>query len=213
MAVKLSQPVDVSLAEGFLFEAWWNYRLAGDIWIHREDPAQGHFVLINAIKPLLSALFIANGEYVPHEKWLVHMSRTLDWKPERWEEGLREAFSTGHFDLGSLAARQQAIDRLWRAIDARLREKTGTKVSMMQKYFYDKLKVLVEKGSLPVQEWAGEDAVGLLSSQPFHGVVELIDGVVVLDPEKLLALQPQHMYSWFYEVVEAVIGEDGVIDG
>ena len=54
--------------------------------------------------------------------------------------------------------------------------------------------------------------MGLLSSQPFHGVVELIDGVVVLDPEKLLALQPQHMYSWFYEVVEAVIGEDGVID-
>ena len=160
MAVKLSQPVDVSLAEGFLFEAWWNYRLAGDIWIHREDPAQGHFVLNNAIKPLLSALFIANGEYVPYEKWLVHMSRTLDWKPERWEEGLREAFSTGHFDLGSLAARQQAIDRLWRAIDARLREKTGTKVSMMQKYFYDKLKVLVERAACPCRSGQGRTPWG-----------------------------------------------------
>lgn len=212
MAVKLSQPVDVSLAEGFLFEAWWNYRLAGDIWIHREDPAQGHFVLNNAIKPLLSALFIANGEYVPPEKWLVHMGRTLDWKPQDWEQDLRSALSTGRFDLESLVTRQQAIGRLWGAIDAKLRQQTGSKVSMMQKYFYDKLKALVEKGSLPVQEWAGEDAVGLLSSQPFHGVVELIDGVVVLDPEKLLALQPQHMYSWFYEVVEAVIGEDGVID-
>lgn len=45
LKTKLSRPVDPALAGGLLFEAWWHYRLAGDIWIYRGDAAQGHYVL------------------------------------------------------------------------------------------------------------------------------------------------------------------------
>lgn len=204
LQAKLSQPVDLSLAERFLFEAWWHYRLAGNIWLHRNDAAQGHFVLNNAVRPLLSALFVSNGEYVPHDKWLVHLSRTLGWKPEGWEEDLETALSTGAFDSGSLSARQGAIDRLWSAIDAKLREKSGSRVSMMQKHFYDLLSTLAVRGSVPLSEWAEAGGMGLLNSEPFHSCVEVRDGQIFLDTDRFLALRPDDMYSWFYEVVEAV---------
>lgn len=203
LKTKLSRPVDPALAGGLLFEAWWHYRLAGDIWIYRGDAAQGHYVLNSALKPLLGALFLANDEYIPHDKWLVHFTRTLAWKPDRWDEELQAALSTGSFDLDSLRARQQALHRLWTAIDARLREKTGTPLSMMQRPFCEKLRLLVEKGQMPLEEWAGPDG-SLVNSEPFHTVTRIRDGLVILDVERLLAVQPQEMYSWFYEVVEAV---------
>ena len=99
---KLSLPINISQAEGLMFDAWWNYRLAGDIWINRNDIIQGHFMLNNSLKPLISALFIVNEEYIPHDKWLVHMSKTLEWKPENWNDVLIKIFSTGNFDFQAL---------------------------------------------------------------------------------------------------------------
>lgn len=68
-------------AEGQLFSCWWYFKLTGDIWIHRGDIVQGHYMMNNAVTKLLEALFIANGEYIPHEKWIIHFSRTLQWTP------------------------------------------------------------------------------------------------------------------------------------
>lgn len=202
---KLTQPPDVSLAAGFLFEAWWHYKLAGDIWRHRKDVAQGHYVLNKAVKPLLSALFVACGEYVPHDKWLVHMSRTLPGRPEGWEELLQAALSTGAFDLASLAARQAALDTIWNAVDAKLRRQTGSRVSMMQKRFYDLLLALVERGSLPLEEWEQLGGLDLLNSEPFHQVARIEGGSLVLDRDRLPGIGPQDMYSWFYAIVQAVV--------
>lgn len=201
---KLSQPVDVSRAERFLFEAWWNFRLAGDIWIHRGDIAQGHFVFNNAVKPLVSALFIANREYVPHDKWLIHMSRTLAWKPAGWEEKLAQAMSTGGFDKESLASRQAALAELWSAVDQKLQETLGAGVSVMQRYYYDGLRILVERSRMPLEEWQALGKGGLLNAEPFHSITRVEDGMIVLDEERVAAVQPEDMYSWFYEVVQAV---------
>ena len=200
----MEEPPDTALAERFLFEAWWNFQLAGDVWIYRNDVLQGHYALSNAIKPLIGALFIANGEHVPHDKWLIHMSRTLPWKPPRWEQELAQAMSTGRFDRKSLIARQGTIARLWSAIDARLREQTGAKVKMMQRYFYDRLTLLMERGRMPLAEWQAVSRDGLLNSDPFHPITQIADGMIMLDVEKLRRLRPEDMYSWFYEVVEAV---------
>ena len=156
------------------------------------------------IKPLISALFLANNECIPHDKWLVHMSKTLGWKPAGWNKDLTRALSTGNFDLQSLVTRQEAIAGLWAAIDEKLREEAGTKIRMMQKYFYEMLQLLVEKGNMSITEWEGVSSVGMINSQPFHDVVSIEDGRIFLDVEKLLALGPSYMYSWFYEIVEAV---------
>ena len=87
---------------------------------------QGHYVYNNAIKPLVSALFIVNREYIPHDKWLIHMSRSLAWKPDSWEKDLQGALNTGDFSAQSLQERQMCIDRLWNGMNDRLGEMTGT---------------------------------------------------------------------------------------
>lgn len=38
---KLSEPIHIGGGYGFLWEAYWTYKLAGDIWIHRQDVLQG----------------------------------------------------------------------------------------------------------------------------------------------------------------------------
>lgn len=201
---KISQPVSTSLAEGFMFDAWWNYRLAGDIWINRKDILQGHFVLNNAIKPLISALFIANGEYIPHDKWLVHMSRTLDWKPDNWDDILKKILSTGSFDLQSLITRQQVIAELWTSIDENLTKKIDLKVSFMQKYFYETFKLLIEKGKISIEEWEKISSVDILNKQPFHDVTFITEGTIFVDINKLIILKPEDMYNWFYQVADVV---------
>lgn len=201
---KLSQQIDISHAEGLMFDAWWNYRLAGDIWINRNDIIQGHFVLNNALKPLISALFIANEEYIPHDKWLVHMSKSLEWKPDKWDEALIKIFSTGDFDLQSLITRQYAISELWSAIDKKLKEKIDLKVSFMQKYFYETFKFLVEKEKISIEEWEKTSSIDMLNTQPFYDVTYIKDGTIFVDIDKLISLKPEDMYSWFYEVADAV---------
>lgn len=81
MEMKLADPPRRLQAEGPLFQCWWYFRLAGDIWIHRGDTVQGHAMLNKAATQLIEALFSANCEHVPHEKWLIHFSRSLAWTP------------------------------------------------------------------------------------------------------------------------------------
>lgn len=38
---KLAEPIHIGDGYGFLWEAYWTYKLAGDIWIHRQDVLQG----------------------------------------------------------------------------------------------------------------------------------------------------------------------------
>ena len=94
-AEKLKDAPEPGQAEGLMMGCWWHYELAGEIWIHRGDAVQGHAMLNEAVILLVRALFIANREYIPHEKWLLHMSRSLAWTPAEWGARLSTAMSTG----------------------------------------------------------------------------------------------------------------------
>lgn len=214
LQVKLAQRPQPAEAEGSLFRCWWYYRLAGDIWIHRQDPLQGHHLCEQALVALLEALFLANGEYVPHEKWLIHMSRSLAWTPDRWEARLREAMLTGDLSVASLVARQAVLDGLWREVDARVKALTchGLPVAVMQRTFYELLKLLADRGSLRVAEWQAMASLDLLNNAPFHGLVTRDGDSLRLSRERLLACRPDEMYAWHYEIVRAV-GADITADG
>jgi len=205
-AAKLAQPPTVDGVGGRLFGSWWHFYLAGNIWIQREDGLQAHLMLNRAIEPLIAALFQANEEYVPHEKWLVHMSRTLAWRPDRWEERLGEAMLITSPTVDCARRRQQSIAGLWREIDRHVVETfyPGFPLSAMQKYHYEQFKRLWTAGSMPVEQWQQEASVGMLHSCLFHDFVTLADGQVVLDRERVMATGPRDMDPWFYAIVEAV---------
>lgn len=203
---KFKKTSDVSEAEGLMFDAWWNYRLAGDIWIHREDALQGHYCLNNAVKPLLSALFIANREYIPHDKWLIHMSQTLEWKPLHYEKLLQEILNTGDMSLKSLYERQQSLECFWKAINDRLCGMIDFKngLKLMHRGVYQNLKKITDKGSFALSEWKEFSSISSLNFEPLFSITEIKDGMVIIDKNKMDALEEQDLYGWFLEVVKAV---------
>jgi hypothetical protein len=201
---KLSPP-EPDEAAGPLFSAWWHFELAGNIWLRRKDALQGHLVLNHAVEDLLTALFLANREFVPHVKWLIHMSRSLAWTPAAWPARLAAALSVSP-TLESLAARQAAIGGLWAEIDRHVLGliDPAFPLNVMQRAHYIQLKRLAIAGSLSRAEWKAEAGLNLLNSAPFHGIAVFDGETVRLDTDAFLSAGPESMYAWHYAILESV---------
>jgi hypothetical protein len=205
LADKLSAGTDPGAAEGLLMSCWWYNELAGEIWVQRGDALQGHHVFNQAVVSLVKALFAANSEYVPHAKWLLHMSRSLEWRPADWERRLGAAICTGDLTLNSLRARQITIRGLWEDIDTCIRDQffPGLPVRVMQRTAYEGLKLLVDEESVTIEEWRERTGTDVPNTDPHHAVIIVSNGHVVLDREALLRIGPEDMYAWHYEVLQA----------
>lgn len=203
---KLERESEVCQAEGLMFDAWWNYRLAGDIWIHMEDPLQGHYCLNNAVKPLISSLFLANKEYIPHDKWLIHMSRTLEWKPDNYDELLPLILVTGDMSLESLYKRQQSIESLWNSIDIHICKMINfdNGLKLMQKGLYQTLKKIVNEGEFTIEEWNKFSSLSQLNYEPFFSIAEIKDGKVIINKDKMNTISEKEMYYWFFDILKTV---------
>lgn len=201
----IGSSTDYSRIERTLFNCWWHYKLAGDIWIYREDYIQGHMMFNKAVEEIVKCIFILNREYIPHEKWLIHMSRTLNWLPKDWDKKLEKAMSTGNIDKQSLIYRQAIIDELWNNINKVAKEKycIDLPVFVMQKYFYDILIKLTSQNEFTFDEWKKIAEIDLLNSEPFHSFTKIIDDKIYADYNKILTLEEKDIYSWHYEVLDA----------
>ena len=208
LAEKLAQRPDPLTAGGPLFAAWWHFELAGTIWIQRGDPLQGHAMLTAAIPELVRALFLLNREYVPHEKWLIHLSRSLDWTPPDWEPRLSSALCDLTPSVAGLRQRQAHIAALWRDIDRRCVETClddyPADLHFAHQHFYGLLAWLAENSPVSVAEWEARAGLDTLNGAPFNGCARLVGDHVILDRERLLAMTENDVYGWHYALVEAV---------
>lgn len=203
---KLSKDVDILSASGLLWDSCWHYKLAGNIWIHRQDSLQGHLVFNNAIKPLISALFIANKEYIPHDKWLIHMSKSLLWKPDDWEERLMGAMSTGNYSIQSLVDRQKYIDSLWCEINQKLCEMSDfhRDLDFVQKDSYELLRRLINKREYTIAEWKSVTSLDALNYEPIHSIFKRFGDKIILDENGLLSVKPDDMYVRMYRIADEI---------
>jgi hypothetical protein len=201
---KLSNPIEISSAGSLLWSAYWNYKIAGNIWIYRKDTVQGHYTLNNAIKPLICALFIANKEYIPHDKWLIHMSRSLPWKPDDWDILLEGAMNTGDFTVKSLIIRQKYIDELWNKISHKLCEMSDFHIGLdfAQKSSYESLIKLIAKDEYTIDEWISVQSLESLNYEPIHSIFQRKGNRIVLNINQLLSLKPKDMYEWMYQIAD-----------
>ena len=204
MEEKLSKSADIYEAVDLLWDAYWNYKLAGDIWIHRQDIVQGHFTFNNAIKPLVSALFIANKEYIPHDKWLIHMSKSLSWTPDDWIERLERAMTTGDGSRKSLIDRQNYIDGLWNDINKKLCDMSDfhCDLNFVQKRNYELLKQLMGKKAYTISEWESLCSLEVLNYEPMHSIFKRNGEMIIMEEDKLLSLKPEDMYVWMYKIAD-----------
>lgn len=203
---KLESKVEISQAVNYLWEAYWHFQLAGDTWINRQDAMQGHYILNESMKALIKSLFIVNKERIPHDKWIVHMSYTLNWKPNKWKERLIEGMNTNNFTVEGLITRQRAIKGLWDEIEDFIKGRCYPEFNLMtpQKSFYDLLVCLVERQVIPVEEWQKIANIAVLNMDPLYMITDISGGNVILNKEKLLSIKQEDMYTWHYEIIKGV---------
>jgi predicted nucleotidyltransferase len=203
---KLLVRPDPNEKQGFLFEVWGRFYLACNTWILRGDSLQGHHTLNDAVAPLVKAVFLANEEYIPYEKWLIHMSRSLTWTPDNWEQRLAMAMHTGDMSIESVKARQTVIETLWNEVDAHIIERfyPDLPVRMMQKSYYERLKLLVEESPMSIQTWQDRKGGSLPEGDAFFQALRVEGNMIFVDIESFLKIKPEDMYVWHYEVAEAV---------
>lgn len=160
-----------------------------------------------AVTKLVEALFIANGEYIPHEKWIIHFSRSLQWTPTKWDIKISEAMSTGDLSQESLIKRQNNIEKLWEEIDSYIikKECPNFKLKVMQKTFYDLLQLLSSNDYIAIEEWSKNASKSSLLAEPFFSCVRAIDGKIIFDKEKALSIKPEDLYYWHYEILEKAL--------
>ncbi len=194
-------------AVGTMFGAWWYFKLAGDIWIYRDDPLQAHFILNQAVTELVKAVYMANSEFVPHEKWLIHMSRTLSWTPADWIARLSGIMCNTAPNIEHVESRQHNIAELWNEIDQHMISITDEAypLNIMHKKHYELLTLLVEKSPLSLAEWEQVADLSMLNQAPFNLCVAVIENAVVLNHAKLIAITPEELYSWHYAIVKQII--------
>jgi hypothetical protein len=119
---KLGKHPDIKMIKNSLFACWWYSHLAGNIWIHRGDIPQGHLMLTEAVKSVLQALFIVNNEYIPHEKWVIHMTRSLPWLPENWDKRISQVMTAINESSDDLKRRQEIIKKIHLDVERYLNE-------------------------------------------------------------------------------------------
>jgi hypothetical protein len=207
-ANKLAKRPDPQDAGGPLFAAWWYFELAGTIWIHRDDPLQGHLMLTQAMVELTKALFLVNREYIPHEKWLIHLSRTLEWTPTEWEARLTSTLCDLAPTVTGLRQRQQQIAALWHEIDrhtiATCLTDYPAELQFPHHFFYSLLLWLAQNTPISVADWQQRADLSILNAAPFNCCVRLQDEQIILDRERLIHMTENDVYQWHYAIVRAL---------
>lgn len=199
-----SKTLDISRIERTLFSSWWYFKLATDIWKFRDDFIQGHMMLNKSVEELVKSLYILNEEFIPHEKWFIHMTRTLKILPEDWIRNLNEIMKTGNLDEESLIVRQKAINNVWLSIDKLVKNKfyKDLPVYVMQKYFYELLKFLFENNEIEVVKFKEYYNIEILNNEPFHSIVKIENKRISINQMKLTNLTEEEIYSWHYEILK-----------
>jgi len=193
-------------ASGVMFGAWWHFRLAGDIWIYRDDPLQAHLMLNQAMTELIKAIYIANGEFIPHEKWLFHMTRSLNWTPDNWINRASQIMCDLSPNIQNVESRQQLIATLWDEVDRYIvaMMEDDYPLRIMHRTFYKLLMMLVENTSVSIEQWQNVVNLSLLNHAPFNLCVSVVDKSIMLDRDKFTSLTADDLYEWHYDIVEAI---------
>ena len=92
-------------------------------------------ILTEALKLILKALFIVNNEYIPHEKWMIHMTSILPWLPNNWDIRITQAMSAINQNSYNLKKKQTIITYIHLNVEQYLDEnyKSHTIQSMKSK--------------------------------------------------------------------------------
>lgn len=82
-------------------------------WLHRGDLLAAHHCLNVALDNLVKAVFLANDELIPFEKWGLNLSYSLDWTPKDWRRRVKEILLVRELSLAEVERRRDLLHTLF----------------------------------------------------------------------------------------------------
>ena len=122
-------------------------------WLHRGDLLAAHHCLNTALDSLIKAVFLANDELIPFDKWTLNLSYTLAWTPRNWRERVEKAVLVQEVSQADVERRCALIRDLF--ADCReklLGPKTGD-LDIIEARKLEMLRHVRERGAMPASEF------------------------------------------------------------
>jgi hypothetical protein len=177
----------------------------GDIvvrqWIKRKDPLTANQILSKGIHSLCNLLFLANNEYLPFEKWLINYSLSLEWKPDDWENRLKQVTLINEISFEEVKRRKTMFEELYHEIWGKIVGEDYREIGLIELEALDILRYIIdEHPTLDVfEEKYGHKQLGYEVLYKLSYLVE-VNGILSIqfDEEKFLEEQ-KNGFSSFLE--------------
>ena len=189
-------------------------------WVDRGDLLAAHDCLNVTLDILIKAVFLANDELVPFEKWVLNLSYTLDWTPGDWRRKVEEALLVREISGAEVERRRALISGLLVECRRRLIGEQAGDLGAVEARKLAVLRAIRESGAMPVEEFDRRLGVRALIQSPLFHLLrrEARDGEewVVLDEERLrdrAARDFEGFLDWNRALLRALVAQEATRSG
>jgi hypothetical protein len=122
-------------------------------WVHRSDLLAAHHCLNTALDSLIQAVFLANDELIPFDKWTLNLSYTLAWTPSDWQMRVEQALLVREFSQTDVERRCTLIGDLLAECRAKLLGLKREGLDAIEARKLEMLRVVRERGAMSASEF------------------------------------------------------------
>jgi hypothetical protein len=122
-------------------------------WVHRGDLLAAHHCLNTALDSLIRAVFLANDELIPFDKWTLNLSYTLAWTPSDWERRVEQALLVCEVSPADVERRCMLIRDLLTECREKLVGPSHKGLGVIEAQKLEILRVAREKGAMAASEF------------------------------------------------------------
>jgi hypothetical protein len=158
-------------------------------WLHRGDLLAAQHCLNIALDSLIKAVFLANDELIPFDKWTLNLSYTLPWTPQDWQERVEQAVLVREMSQVDVERRCALIRHLFAECREKLLGPKTEGLDIIEARKLEMLHTVRERGAMPAAEFG--QCFGLrraIQSPLFHLLRRETregEGRLVFDEERL----------------------------
>ena len=122
-------------------------------WVHRGDLRAAHHCLNTALDSLIRAVFLANDELIPFDKWTLNLSYTLAWTPPDWQTRIEQALLVREFSQTDVERRCTLTRNLFAECREKLLGPSRESLDIIEARKLALLRVVRERVAMPASEF------------------------------------------------------------
>ena len=122
-------------------------------WLHRGDVLAAHHCLNIAFDSLIKAVFLANDELIPFDKWTLNLSYTLAWTPSNWRQRIEQALLVRETSISDVERRLTLLSNLLAECKARQFGAKEKGLGIIEAQKLEMLCVVREQGAMAASEF------------------------------------------------------------